>query len=372
MPSDFDIAVLGAGIAGSAAAIAAAQNGGRVCIITGPPGATAMFSGAWHGPVHAPVRAALEGIGYRLHADAQPLRLPHPSGQLLHADAAPFSHTPPPADSAPIVVGIAGLPGFDAPILARRWGVAAAETVQLESTPAAGWSPASLATCIDRDPSAIIDAVGTVVEARQASHLIVPAVLGMMHDGAAHAQLEQALGCTVSEALGIPPSLPGWRLQIALQLALRTAGVVVFESKAGRPHVTDGTVQHVELNNGDVVRAHCFVLATGKYASGGIEANGDFREPIFGCPVWIDHLGDRFEQPDSLMLTDPVRTAEQALLRAGVHADAQHRPMDRTGRETHSNVLIAGSIRAGWTSATHGVGHAAEDGWAAGLTALAT
>lgn len=329
-----------------------------------------MFSGAWHGPLPAPLRSALEGVGYKLHAGAQPLRLPHPSGGMLHAQAAPISHARPFADAA-VVAGIAGLPGFDAPILARRWGVAAAETVRIASTPAAGWSPASLATCIDRDPHAIIDALRTVVEAPSAKHLIVPAILGMTPDGAAHAQLEQALGCTVTEALGIPPSLPGWRLQIALQLALRMAGVVVFESKASAPRITNGGVEHVELNNGDVVRAHAFVLASGKYAAGGIEANGDFREPIFDCPVWIEHLGNRFEQPDSLMLTDPVRNAEQALLHAGLHSDAQHRPIDRTGRIRYPNVFIAGSIRAGWSSATHGVGHAAEDGWAAGLAGLA-
>ena len=369
MATEFDVAVLGGGMAGSAAAIAAAQNRARVCIITGTPGATAMFSGAWRGPLPNGVRTALDNVDYRLFSAVLPLQLPHPTSGIVAANAAAPSHAHARIDADTLVVGIAGLPGYDATALAKRWGAGSAEMVLLDGTPAAGWAPASLATCIERDHKRFTQALRSATQRRNPKHVIMPAVLGTRHDGALHAELQSAAGCTITEALGTPPSLPGWRLQIALMLALNSARVAVFESKARATRRTNGTLEEVELLNGDVVRARTFILATGKYAAGGIEANGAFREPALDCPVWVNHLGEAFEEADALMLTDPVRTEDQPLLRAGVHTNSDQHPVNRTGDVVYRNVIIAGSIRAEWSTSSHGIGHAAEDGWNAGMRA---
>ncbi|MGQ0561393.1 MAG: FAD-binding protein [Gemmatimonadota bacterium] len=364
MRIEFDVAVLGAGIAGSAAALAAAHSGARVAVITGPPGATAMFSGAWRGGCPDALRAALAGTGYVLRAVDAPL--PHPCGQRIHCAAAAASHAGARLAEAH-VVGIAGLTGFHAGSLARQWRAHSHATVQLEQTPAAGWAPVSLAAFIERASHSVVTALAAA--AADFSTIILPAVLGVRHDGALHAELQTALGCTIGEALGTPPSLPGWRLHNALRAALAAAQVQVIEARAGGCSA-NGRAHELELPNGDVVRARSFVLATGKYAAGGIDANGAFREPAFGCPVWVDHLGETFDVADSLMLTDPARTEDQPLLRAGVHVDARQRPVNRGGDVVYQNVFVAGSIRAGWSAATHGSGAAAQDGWNAGLEAV--
>jgi glycerol-3-phosphate dehydrogenase subunit B len=360
--TEFDVAVLGGGMAGSAAAIAAASQGARVCILTGPPGASALFSGAWHGPVVDGVRDALSGVGYQLQASDHALALPHPNGSIMRANAAPVTHARARLDAGTVVVGIAGLPGYDAEALRMRWQCGAAQTVYLDRTPAAGWGTASLATWLERQP----DALSEKLRAIDGRHLVLPAVLGMNIDGGLHAQLERDSGRSISEALSSVPSIPGWRLQIAIQLALRAAGVTVFEDKAKASRINGYAVEEVQLSNGDVVYARNFVLATGKFSSGGIEANGAFHEVTLGCPVWVDHLGQAFEEPDALMLTDVVRTEDQPLLRAGVHASDDGRPINRAGQVIYTNVSVAGSVRAGWTTGSHGIGHAARDGWTAG------
>lgn len=367
MATNFDVAVLGSGLAGTAAALAAARNGARVCVVTGPPGTTAMFSGAWCGPIPDTFRAALDDTGYRLTDVAH--ALPHPNGRLLECSAAAPSHAGAHTHDA-LVVGIAGLPGFNASILARQWQARASARLLLDGTPPAGWAPASLATHIRADAQPFIAALRPIIKEHAAGRVIVPAILGTAHDGALHAHVQDALGVTIAEALGVPPSLPGWRLQSALRQLLTNAGVPTFEQKARTSSRSPGRVENVTLEDGEVVGAGAYVLTTGKYASGGIDAAGTFREPAFDCPVWIDHLGDAFDEAEPLILTDQDRTENQELLLAGVHADARHRPVDRSGDVVYTNVYIAGTIRAGWSAGDHRAGDAAQDGWNAGLEAV--
>lgn len=370
VPIQFDVAVLGGGVAGSAAAISAATQGAHVCLISGPPGATAMFSGAWRGPCPDVLRDELALSAYPLQACSQ--SLPHPCGALIPCDFAATSHTVAQLVDDALVIGIAGLPGFDAALLAHRWssrtGVQLrAQTVTLERTPAAGWAPASLAAFIERSPEVLIQPLVAALRQHAATGAILPAVLGVL--ASSHRRLSDAVGNPIGEALGVPPSLPGWRIHHALRAAVTRAGVTILEGRAvSQPN--HGRINTIQLANGDVIQARTYILATGKYAAGGIEANGTFREPAFGCPVWIDHLGERFAVPDALILTDPVRTEDQPLLRAGVHVDAEQRPVTATGDVVYSNVRVAGSIRADCSITTHGIGDAAADGWAAGMRAV--
>jgi anaerobic glycerol-3-phosphate dehydrogenase len=120
-----------------------------------------------------------------------------------------------------------------------------------------------------------------------------------------------------------------------------------------------------------VITARSFVLATGKYLSGGITAAEQFHESVFDLPIWLEHLGDVFSAPDPLPLTDAVRAEWQPVLHAGVHTDAMSRPVDRTGQPLFNNVFVAGTIRADWSAVDAGLGATAEDGWTAGMNATA-
>ena len=65
----------------------------------------------------------------------------------------------------------------------------------------------------------------------------------------------------------------------------------------------------------------------------------------------------------------PRRTAYQPLLHAGVHTDAQHRPINRARDVVYENVFVAGTVRADWAAAASSLGTCAEDGWTAGVSA---
>ena len=362
MPTRYDVVVIGAGVAGSAAALAARNAGARVCVIARAPGASALFSGAWRGACPEPLRNALRAVGYDLEPVEHPL--PHPNGFLTIADYATSSQRAAQLSSAATVCGIHGLPGFHAPSLAAQWSQQSgipliAQTITLPDTPPAGWAVASLSAHIQRNPGVLQDALAAL----GAERVIIPAVLD-------ETQLKSDV--TIGEALGAPPSLPGWRLQRALERALVAADIELLRGDVKADALSPGRVLQVAMHASPpvVLQAKAFVLATGKFVSGGIEANAAFREPVFDCPIWIDHLGDSFDTPDPLILTDPVRTEQQPLLSAGVHVDSEQRPVNRASDVVHANVFVAGSIRAGWAGATHGAGAAAEDGWNAGLKAV--
>lgn len=300
-----------------------------------------MFSGAWRGPCPPELLAVLHSVGYDLGPVEHPL--PHPHGFLSTADYATSSHRAAQLSDNGVVCSISGLAGFNARGLALQWSARsgyefAPANISIPETPAAGWAPASLAAHIARNPEALRAALARL----RAARIILPAVLG---------ETTFTADFTVGEALGSAPSLPGWRLHNALERVLANAGVDVVRTRE-RPE--GGT----------------YVLASGKFLSGGIEANGSFREPVFDCPVWIERLDAVFEEPDSLMLTEAVRTEAQPLMAAGVQTDDEQRPVNRAGDVVHPNVFVAGSIRAGWTSATHGMGECAQDGWNAGMRAI--
>ncbi|HUP90400.1 MAG TPA: FAD-binding protein [Longimicrobiales bacterium] len=340
MPTRYDVVVIGAGIAGTAAALAASRHA-RVCVYTRAPGATALFSGAWRGPCPPELLTALQSVGYDLAPVEHPL--PHPQGFLSTADYATSSHRAAQLSDNGVVCSISGFAGFNARGLAMQWSALSgfdlgAASITIPETPKTGWATASLAAHIARNPDALRDALARL----RAARIILPAVLGKTKFNA-----DFILG----EALGSAPSLPGWRLHNALERVLENANVDI-------------------VRTGDRPEAGAYVLASGKFLSGGIEADGSFREPVFDCPIWIEHLDAMFEEPDSLMLTDAVRTEEQPLMAAGVQTDDEHRPVNRVGDVVHQNVFVAGSIRAGWTSATHGIGECAQDGWNAGMRAI--
>jgi glycerol-3-phosphate dehydrogenase subunit B len=179
-----------------------------------------------------------------------------------------------------------------------------------------------------------------------------------------------AEGIRVGEALATTPSLPGWRLWHALERVITAHEITCFAGRAAVDNASNRRVNSVRVNN-ETIHARSFVLATGKFAAGGVVASDEFQEPVFDIPIWQQQLGDVFTVPDPLPLTDPVRTETQPLLHAGVQTDAMLRPINRAQDVVYQNVFVAGTIRAGWNVGDSGLGHCAEDGWTAGLNAAA-
>jgi anaerobic glycerol-3-phosphate dehydrogenase len=378
-----EVLIVGGGIAGFAAALAARSRGASTILVRRGPGTTALVAGGWHGVPPAPIVEALADAGLPLEPCAGPL--PHPDGRLLPCDLAPRSH----ADAAlhtaggrVLVVGIEGLPAFRPVALAALWshGLAGAElallpcTLRLDGTPPAGWSPVALAAALDRDSDLLATRLLQAVQKHGADAAILPAVLGLAAHTPVQAAVRARVGVDVGEALAVAPSLPGWRLDRAILNALETAGVTVLTGRVegGAAHgaeyggVEVGRVMMIGPRASERIDAGAIVLASGKFIGGGIAAAPAFMDTVFSTRTGVARLGRMFEDAtESQVLTDAVRTLPQPILRAGI-------PGDEPLPATEASVFVCGAARAGVDAATLGLGHAARDGWEAGLRAAAT
>ncbi len=333
-----DVVVVGGGMAGACAALAAREAGAGVLLVARAPGATAMSSGAIdfaaaeddvsiaeaarklarraghpYGLLgDALVPAIEEAIGL-LRRHLEPLRL---EGARTAADrnlwlATPLGRCKPAAlAQGPIaagdlrslaarkarvgVVALAGSQAIEARLVARGLSellaplgeaVALAPDFYRERTDALRTVP-EIAQDLDRPGrrAALAASVGRAAARERATHVLLPTV-GLEDPAGARAELEGLLGIPVLEMLGAPPSVPGLRLQRALERALGKAGVrctqgIAEASGDGQLHIVRG----VEC---EPVRAAAVVLASGRFLGGGIrcEPDGRLRETVLDLPA---------------------------------------------------------------------------------------
>lgn len=172
-----------------------------------------------------------------------------------------------------------------------------------------------------------------------------PAVLGLGGAGEVWRELETRLGHQVFEVPTLPPSVTGLRVYETMTSALRHAGSRLV---VGSP-VTDarssgnrleGVVTHT-AGRPLTYRARSFVLATGGFASGGLEldSSGKVRETVFDLPV------AGLPGPDE-PLFGPRYFDEHALSRVGLAVDESCRPLNGGGL-VYDNLYAVGATLAG-------------------------
>jgi anaerobic glycerol-3-phosphate dehydrogenase len=363
-----DVLVIGGGVAGAAAALAAAGTGASVVLVRRGPGTTALAAGAWTGEPPEPLRDALATRGLALLPVAAPLA--HADGRVLPCDWAPASHaaaSPAAGDGVSLVCGIDGFPWFRPDALHRLWSAAApgwqlaSGSIRLDATPPAGWSPPSLAALLEREPARIAAPLRQALDRHGAARAILPAVLGLHEHARVAAELAEA-GITAAEAPGGSPSIPGWRLDGALTRALLAAGVALLTGSArAAPTAPAGPrIFRVEGRDAGAVHARAVVLATGGFIGAGLQARPVLEEAATGLPVYATVAGRPLQSAaDALLLTAPDFRQPQPLLEVGVEAAAA----------AAAGIHVAGAVRAGVAAHEPGLGHAAADGWNAGLAA---
>jgi glycerol-3-phosphate dehydrogenase subunit B len=162
----------------------------------------------------------------------------------------------------------------------------------------------------------------------------------------------------VSEPLVPPPhAIHGLRMQKALDRALATSRVRLVPARVTGAEIAGRRIVALE-GEGDAgpvkIRAERFVLATGRFAGGGLVGRGTVREAIFGLPVFhrARPVGDRAV----FSLLRPGYFTRQPVFDAGIRVDADLRPLDADGGAAYENLLAAGTILGGYDLALDGTG----------------
>jgi glycerol-3-phosphate dehydrogenase subunit B len=332
------VIVVGAGIAGTAAVIAAARAGAAVTVLDGGTGASTLATGAldlapWPerprepaGAIGADARATLDALGgYVVHPAGSILvttaGLVRPAGGC---DAALF-------DAAGLADGHMAVvrssrPGWDAEALAHAWGPAytAVDASVLRFADESVLPDAELA--LRHDDEARVGWLGDRLRDALAraggrwSGVVLPPMLGI--DRGRAQDLSRQVGARCGEPIALPGGPSGLRFERARDRALRASGAVRARLRARRLYA-DHAVWRVETEEGTSFEAHAVVVATGGLIGGGIEyapiegmrtatpratARPTFRLAI-DSPLSIGAYGRPLDAPGSLFGVAPESTA---------------------------------------------------------------
>ena len=396
MPIRTEVLVIGGGLAGLSAGIAAAREGAEVIVVSATESTLRQASGLIDvlgyptrttGPVSDPF-AAISAL-----PDAHPYRLLGPGairsglalfdsilGDTYAGDATDRNALVPthagsikptaryPTSVAPglaseerstLLVGFPTLVDFDAPFVAAKlreagvpWSVRGA-TADFPGSYRTDAIVTRLARALEEDEPLRGDGESVrrvLVDRVRAEHdgeerIGLPAILGRDDPRSVRDALREELGADVFEIPLGPPSLLGMRLRDALTESLAASGgrlevgapVVDFEER-------DGLVTEVELDrNGARVSyaADAFVLATGGLIGKGIRSDRDsVTEPVFGC--YVAHPADRREWGAERPF------GQHAFPQYGVQVRADLRPRDPDGSVRFRNLRAAGSVIGGY------------------------
>ncbi|MXV61213.1 glycerol-3-phosphate dehydrogenase subunit GlpB [Natronorubrum sp. JWXQ-INN-674] len=426
MAIEDDVLVIGGGLAGVTSALAAAEGGARVRLVTYKQSTLRHASGLidvlgytpdGEGPLVDPfdaladlpeghpyervgtdaVRDALSffddvaGAAYAgEHTDANALVPTHggtvkPTARYPVSTASGLASDP--RDT--LLVGFETLPDFEAPLAAAHLEAAGAPfdargvTVSFPGIVRDDAKVTRYAHLLDRDESVTTgagetsarEALATTVEARLEGECRVgfPAILGDDYADEVRADLADALGADVFEVPMGPPSLPGMRLEDLLYKALEDAGVRTAsgvpvigyetESESGETARIDHVV--VDRHGAEIPhRADQYVLATGGLVGKGVRSERErVFEPIFDCHV--PHASDRYD-----WFVDDV-FGEQPYARFGLAPDRELRPLDADGEPEFANLRAAGAVLGGYDFAAEksGAGVSLATGYVAGTRA---
>jgi glycerol-3-phosphate dehydrogenase subunit B len=200
------------------------------------------------------------------------------------------------------------------------------------------------------------------------SAFLFPPFLARRSPAKIAAALEKALGAPCGETVSGTPSVPGLRLQEAIDDALRRAGVriVLGEVRAGSP---EGPFQAFVDGGDSALETDTVVLATGKYIGGGVTRAKAYVEPVFRLPI---HSGRRRLDSEFIgSLLDRQPGGDHEAFRAGVRIDDQLRPMGEGDQPVSRKLFAAGGVVAGYDPAFDktGLGVAIFTGYLSGRAA---
>lgn len=237
-----------------------------------------------------------------------------------------------------------------------------------------------LATGLDtmEGARAVADALQAAMkDGPSVDRLLVPPLMGMQTSHELIRKIGERIGIPAAELLALPPSVPGERLQRALEQGLADAGVDVVDGEAVNVLHEHGRMRAVTVSLAAGGQPHhinlkSLVLCTGKYLAGGIRREKRFTEPLLDLPVFLDgqlakegYVGEYVgEYPE-----DP-----QPFLRAGLLTNERLQPLDAEAHQpVFANVFAAGSVLGGYDATRErcGLGVAAVTGMLAGRWAAA-
>ena len=173
----------------------------------------------------------------------------------------------------------------------------------------------------------------------------LPAILGLYRTVEVVSDLQDLIGVQLFEIPTIPPSVPGVRLKEAFERGLRSKGVQylsllrVLEVRLQSNDSFVIGIGRTEVEH--TVRASGIILASGRFIGGGLHADRKrIKETILDLPVYQPDNRTDWHRRDML---DP---RGHLVNQAGLEIDDSFRPINSSQRPAFKTLFAAGSILA--------------------------
>ncbi len=401
---EFDVVVVGAGVAGLAAARSARRAGARVALLDGGGGASCLAGGCWDAPGEAlppehplsrlsgardALQEALEAwqqppLALQRGETARPLAATE-AGRLREAwaldpELLDLSTLPP--ESTVGVVQLTGLRNLESRFLpgalreeAERRGTALRfERIEIAWGPFARTVEAADALLAQRHAEAIRlgTSLGEAAREAGATALLLPPILGMDASAEVLEAVRRAAGLPLGEWHAPLDPVQGLRRRRRLQAEAARCGAERWETNLERVAWKPGGPFRLEAA-GRTLRCGALVLATGRHLPDALRWEGaPPRETLLGLP-----LGDGTrllavpghpEGPDPLEAFGPAWPCRGEAWRWGLQVDELGRPLDESSEVVCERLFSAGDLLGGHDPAGSpgGLGTALASGWLAG------
>jgi glycerol-3-phosphate dehydrogenase subunit B len=219
-------------------------------------------------------------------------------------------------------------------------------------------TPIELATAFDQPGfrQQVVKAVKS--KSRGYGRVGFPAVLGLDKHADVMKDMQRQLGKLVFEISTLPPSVPGRRLFDALKtLFLQAGGRLIIGSNVVDGTIEAGRVKQIRIETASRLKhivAKNYVLATGGIFGGGIQTDesGKVWEPIFGLPFVADPNRHQW------FSTNFLASGGQPVTNYGIRVNQQFSPLTHDNVSVAENLFVAGASLAGsnWITGRTGSG----------------
>lgn len=177
------------------------------------------------------------------------------------------------------------------------------------------------------------------------THVGMPPTLGLNNHAEAFERIGRGLEQELFEMISPGYSVPGHRLQMALNEALVSNGVRTVTAGVGKAECDGRLIRNLvleETRSSRTASAKKYIVATGKFSSGGLVSDDYPREALFGLPLFA--CGERVDDKYLQYQLDPNIRKKQNFLSCGIRVDATLHPLDAFGEPVYDNLFAAGSI----------------------------
>ncbi len=241
-----------------------------------------------------------------------------------------------------LIIGFKGFKDFYAQQVADQFKCRGI-TLTVADPSQAEWTATALARRFEQE--SFREWVGTEVkkEIRKEELLGFPALLGIKDPTGVKKDLEKRIGVSVFEIPLLPPSIPGMRIFNRLKERLIQRGVPFLLGHSVRRVILKGKrCVEVEVSHPPLTvtySADRFILATGRFIGGGLQANrSEISEPLLHLPIHHPEPRERWFEKTFF--------DEHPIHRMGVVTDSFLRPINEKGEPIFENVWVAGTILA--------------------------